>query len=408
MNFFENILNAFTVIKTNKMRSVLTTLGIIIGVMSVTVMVSLGESAQKEMTQGLEEKTNLLQIRQGNPMRFSMDAFEFEGEKRQPQDLTNADVAAIQENDQILKISPEINNYEEVITPSKKFNTKVAGVLPAAKDVANFSLKAGLFISQQDQDAEDKVAVLGAFAAQNLFGKQNPLGKNVIIKNSVFKVIGVLEQKENTGWGNNENAVVLIPLSTAQNRLFGKKSLSLISVLIKDGANIKEAKHKITYALLREHKIPNINKMDFNVYDNSEMIKMFDKINKTMTFFLTAIGGISLLVGGIGVMNIMLVSVTERTREIGIRKAVGARRRSILLQFLIEAVFLSVLGGLIGILLSYVVIILIKTFSPLSASLSTNAMMISLSFSFLVGIFFGIYPANKASKLKPIDALRFE
>lgn len=405
MNFVENILNAFTVIKTNKMRSVLTTLGIIIGVFSVTVMVSLGESAQKEMTSGMETETNLLKIRSGGSMRFDFD--EFAGEPKEPQELTNADVVAIQQNPSILHISPELSDYKTIKSLKRNLNVKVIGVLPDFAEVSGYTLNIGSFISQQNQEQEDKVAILGARTANNLFDKESPLGKNITIENSIFKIIGVMDKKEDSGW-QSFNDVVMIPLSTAQNRLFGKKTLSLISVLIKDGADMKQAKHEIIYALLREHKTPNINQMDFSVVDNNEMIKMFDKINRTMTLFLTAIGGISLLVGGIGVMNIMLVSVTERTREIGIRKAVGAQRKSILLQFLTESVFLSVVGGLIGVLFSYLLIVLVQKFSDFDLIFSTNAMLISLSFSFFVGIFFGIYPANKASKLKPIDALRFE
>lgn len=407
MNFFENILNAFTVIKTNKMRSVLTTLGIIIGVFSVTVMVSLGESAQKEMTSGMEEKTNVLKIQSGNYAMYDFDSFQ--GELIQPKDLTNLDVAAVQKSSmQIDKISPELEGREDVVSIREKSNTSVKGVLPVFMAVEGYNLNIGSFISEQNQLSEDKVAVLGFLTASRLFGKENPLGKNITIKNSIFRIIGVMEKKEGGGWGGGSNEVVLIPLSTAQNRLFGLKTVSLISVLIKDGENVKEAKHKIIYSLLREHKITDVKAMDFSVSDNNEMIKMFAKINRTMTLFLTAIGGISLLVGGIGVMNIMLVSVTERTREIGIRKAVGAQRKSILLQFLTESVFLSVLGGIIGVLLSYVLIILVKKFSTFDMIFSTNAMIIALSFSFFVGVFFGIYPANKASKLKPIDALRFE
>ena len=406
MNFVENILNAFTVIRTNKMRSFLTTLGIVIGVFSVTVMVSLGESAQKEMTSGLEDKTNLLKIRAGNSMMFDFDALD--RTPKQPKDLTNSDVLAIENNENILSISPELSSYENISSTQKNINLNTTGVLPEYLEVAGYKLKIGSFINQQNQEHEDKVVVLGSKSASNLFGDENPLGKNVKIKNSIFKVIGVLDKKEGGGWEGDLNDVVLIPLSTAQNRVFGKKTLSSISVLIKDEVSIKEAKHEIIYALLREHKITDVNKMDFSVFDNNEMIKIFDKIKRTMTLFLAAIGGISLLVGGIGVMNIMLVSVTERTREIGIRKAVGAQRRSILLQFLTESIFLSIVGGLIGVLLSYVLIVLVRKFSTFDVVFSTNAMLISLSFSFFVGIFFGSYPANKASKLKPIDALRFE
>jgi len=406
MNFIENILNAFTVIRTNKMRSFLTTLGIVIGVFSVTVMLSFGESAKREMTSGLEDKTNLLEIR--TSMMFDFD--DLSKTPQEPKDLTNSDFLAIKENPYISKISPQLSNYEKISSTYKNLNIDTVGALPEFIEIKDSKLAVGSFISEKNQENEEKVAILGAKSASNLFGNINPLGKNIVIKDVIFRVIGVLEKEEESGWGENMNDIVLIPLSTAQNRLFGKKTLSKISVLIKEDADLTEAKHKIIYTLLKERKISNVKKMDFNVFDNNEMIKMFDKINQTMTLFLGAIGGISLLVGGIGVMNIMLVSVTERTREIGIRKAVGAQRRSILFQFLTEAIFLSIVGGLIGVFLSYALIVFIKRFSffDLELVFSTNAMFLSLSFSFFVGVFFGSYPANKASKLKPIDALRFE
>ncbi|MFH1375291.1 MAG: ABC transporter permease [Patescibacteria group bacterium] len=406
MNFFESIIDAVNTIADNKLRSGLTMLGIIIGVASVIVMVAIGEGAQKNVTNRIQQLgSNLLIITPGGTNQTNVRGSSGGGRGT----LTNDDVAMIQaETAGLSAISPEYSGRKQVILGSQNTNATITGVLPAYETVRNAHVAAGRFISAGNQQQLDRVAVLGQTVAANLFNGADPIGTDIRIENGIFTVIGVMESKGQQGFGNADN-VVFIPLSTAQVRVFGVgDQVSTIYISVADAQAIEASKTEITNELLQSHQISNAEDADFSVLNQTDAIETLNDVTKIFTILLGGIAAISLIVGGIGVMNIMLVSVTERTREIGIRKAVGARRRDILAQFLTESTLISVFGGMVGIILAVGGTIIIRKYAPIETTVSLFSIILAFVFSVSIGIFFGIFPAYKASRLKPIDALRFE
>ncbi|HVW66694.1 MAG TPA: ABC transporter permease [Candidatus Peribacteraceae bacterium] len=407
MNIIENIRNALGAIGSNKMRSMLTMLGIIIGVASVVLMVAIGQGAQRGVTQRIQSLgTNLLTIspggsNQGN-VRFGG------GGGGGGATLKSTDATAIEQQVTGLSgVEPEMRSNEQIIAGSQNTNASVIGTVPDYVTVRNSPLQIGRFINQQDIASMDRVAVLGSQVVTTLFPSDPaPIGQSIRIGSNLFTVIGVMQSKGGTGFQNQDN-VVLIPLSTMQQHVTGQSTLSSISVSVANAADMSTAQATITAVLMNAHRITDVTKEDFTVLNQADAVQTLDQVTGIFTLLLGGIAAISLFVGGIGVMNIMLVSVTERTREIGIRKAIGAKKRDILLQFLVESTALSILGGAIGILISFIGSFILGRYS-IDATISIPSVILAFLFSVGVGIFFGMLPAWKAAKLRPIEALRYE
>jgi len=403
MDILESIKMASTTLIANKLRSSLTILGIIIGIASVIAMIGIGEGAQRLAAEQFESLgPNVLFITAGtqSSRRHTTNL---------PKTLVLDDAEAIAvEVPSITSVAPQINARELVVYRNKSLNTGLVGATPSFLSVRSFDVAKGRFLSDDDIKRDDRVVALGSELAQKLFRNQNPIGQQIRIKNVSFLVIGVMQSK-GSFLGNNQDDVAYIPLSTMASRIVGRTSpygieLTFIAASAKNESSIRAAQFQITNLLRLRHKITVED--DFNVQTQKDVLDIIGNITGGLTIMLGAIAGISLLVGGIGIMNIMLVSVTERTHEIGLRKAIGASQQDILIQFMIEAVILSVVGGLIGTLIGSGGTLLIALLSPLKATISPLAILISLSVSCGIGLFFGVFPARQAAKLDPIVALR--
>jgi putative ABC transport system permease protein len=403
MNVMRLITHASRSIFRNRIRSFLTSLGIIIGVGSVIVMVAVGQGSQAQIQKQISSMgTNLLMVM---PARGPWQANR----------LSKADVAKLKsESSYLAAITGEARVSLKVIggtggTATEGYwSTTVYGVEPDYLTIKQWNVKDGSFFTDKDSTERNKVAVLGQTVVTKLFGTTDPIGHTVRIGTTPFTIIGVLESKGSTGMGNDQDDVVMVPLDTALTRLSSSRYLSSIemSVVREDLMSVAQAEAE---SILREaHRITNPENDDFDVMNQSQIIATASATASTLTSLLAAIAGVSLLVGGIGIMNIMLVSVTERTREIGIRMAVGAHKRDIMMQFLAEAIILSLLGGAIGILLSVLIVWLLNDVAHVAAIIQPAIIAASAGFAGLVGIFFGYYPARKAANLYPIDALRYE
>ncbi|MEW6497256.1 MAG: ABC transporter permease [Cyanobacteriota bacterium] len=403
MNLIESIKMAGTTLVANKLRSSLTMLGIIIGNASVISLVGIGQGTQKLASEQFQSLgPNLLFIVPGSQATRSTTP-------NLPKTLVLEDAKAIATQvPSIQDVAPQINSRLLATYRNRNTNTAITGTTPAFLSVRNFDVERGRFITPLDLQRNNQVVALGSDLAKKLFGNSNPVGETVRIKNVSFQVIGVMEPK-GAFLGDNQDDTAFIPLTTMANRLVGRTSpygieITFISVTAKNQDSIGAAKFQIENLLRLRHKITDED--DFTVRTQKDVLKIVGTITGGLTVLLAAIAGISLLVGGIGVMNIMLVSVTERTQEIGLRKAIGAQERDILIQFLIEAVILSAAGGIIGTLLGISVIQVVSMVSPLKAGISPVAILLSVSVSGGIGLFFGVVPAQRAAKLDPIVALR--
>jgi len=409
MYYLENIFSALDAIRTNKLRSSLTMLGIMIGVASVVLMVAIGRGAQQSVTQRIQSMgTNLLIIQPGSPTQSDVRSLFHRSGGGTNVSLTTSDADAVAQFVRDLSgISPENRSSMQVIKGNQNMSTSVVGVTPDYTMVNNFPVEFGRFITEEDLFSSSKVVVLGQEIVSTLFNGQNPIGEDIRLENNIFTVVGVMSQKGQQGFSNQDD-IAFIPLTTMQQRIQGTDSVSTINVSVTSQEKMEQTKSLITAVLMNEHRIANSEDQDFNVLNQAEVVETLNEITRIFTLLLGGIAAISLLVGGIGVMNIMLVSVTERTREIGIRKAIGARKRDILQQFLVESTVLCILGGTIGILLSFIGVWLVSAFSEVSAIISIGSIVLAVTFSITIGVFFGMLPAWKAAKLKPIDALRYE
>jgi putative ABC transport system permease protein len=410
MNFYENILNALGEIGSNKMRSGLTMLGIIIGVASVVLLVAIGEGSQRSVTSRIQSLgTNLLTISPGSPNQTNVRFGGGGTGGASSTTLKSTDATAIEQNVEGLSgIEPELRSNGQAIYGNQNTNTSLIGTVPSYLTVRNASLAYGTFITDQNITNMDKVAVLGSSTVTTLFQSDpDPLGKSIRVGNNIFTVIGVMQSKGQQG-AQNQDDMIIIPLSTMQWRVAGQDTLSSISVSVTNQSDMSYIQQLITALLLNEHKITDTKKQDFTVLNQADAVSTLNSITSTFTYLLGGIAAISLLVGGIGVMNIMLVSVTERTREIGIRKAIGGKRRDIMLQFLVESTVLSIMGGAIGVLLSFIGSWILKTYLSMDASIALSSVLLATIFSVCVGVFFGMLPAYTAAKLRPIEALRYE
>ena len=405
MNFLESIRISLRALRANKLRSALTMLGMIIGVAAVIAMVGIGNGATASITsqvQGLG--SNLLTISSGQSNTGGV-----RGGAGSSTTLTMTDVSKIQTDAAVKAVAPVSSTNSQVVIGSGNTSTTITGTTPDYAVIKNVSLTSGRFITKEDVDSSARVAVLGPTVITNLFGDANAsvIGKVIKVNNVPFQVIGVTTATGSTGFQSSDD-MITAPISTVQARLIGKKTVRNILVSATSADQMQTAQDEITFALHKAHKIPTGKADDFTVQNQADTLATLAGITNTLTMLLGGIAGISLLVGGIGIMNIMLVSVTERTREIGIRKAIGAKGMDILLQFLIEAVVLSVLGGGIGIAIGYGGSSLAGKALKMSTSISMTSVLVAFGFSAAIGIIFGVFPARKAAAMDPIDALRYE
>ena len=403
--FWESVIIALEGLKANKLRSALTMLGIIIGVGAVIAMVSIGMGVRDKVQNSIASLgSNLLIISPG--ATSSSGVRQAAGSNTS---LTNKDWQAInKEITGVSLVAPSVNRQYQIVFGNKNWVTNVQGTTPEYLDVRNFLIEAGTLFTVKDLDTRTRVAVLGKTTVENLFGDINPIGQTIRINKAPFQVIGVLEAKGQSAGGMDQDDMVLIPLTTAQERVLGITHLHSISVQAEDGEIINQVQQDITNLLRSRHRLDPNMPDNFTVRNLAAVMATAEETTKTITLLLGNIAAISLLVGGIGIMNIMLVSVTERTREIGIRKALGATYYNILLQFLIEAMVIGVTGGLIGIVLGIGSSLAISAMAGWNTVVSLSSVMLAFVFSIVVGLFFGIYPARKAALLDPIDALRYE
>jgi putative ABC transport system permease protein len=408
VNLYSAMKVAYRSLRANKMRSVLTMLGMIIGVAAVIAMVAVGQGANERIAAQIASiGSNLLLILPGSTTSGGLRT----GFGSVPT-LTMADARAIgKELSAVRYQSPTIRSTAPVVYGNQNWSTIIQGVAPDYFNLRDWGVAAGRIFSPEDVDASAKVALLGETVAESLFGGENPVGKIIRIKKVPFTVLGVMDAKGQSPQGTDQDDAVFVPITTAQKKLFGTTHVGTVGVILVqavDADSIGLAQQQVTDLLRQRHRIGRGQDDDFSVRNLSEMLAVAEASTRIMSLLLGAIASVSLLVGGIGIMNIMLVSVTERTREIGIRMAVGARERDILLQFLIEAVVLAVTGGSIGILLGVGGSALISRFAGWSTIVDPATVLLAFGFSAAIGIFFGFYPARKASRLDPIEALRHE
>lgn len=404
----QDILNeTIAALSANKVRSGLTVLGIVIGISSVIAMISIGQGAQGSIQSSIQSiGSNLVLVRPGVQRG---PGEQVSGGRGSARSLTQEDADAIIKEVTLAKaVAPEISSRYQVTSKGKNTNTSIAGVTAAYPSVRNVEIDHGSFIGDQNLRSLSKVAVLGATASTDLFGEGvDAVGQTIRIKNIEFKVIGVTKVKGGSGFGSQDD-MIFIPLTSAQRFLAGDNYVSTISVQAQDVDSMKEIQQQITELLLARHHISDPQLADFNTMNQADIVATASSITQTFTILLAAVAGISLFVGGIGIMNMMLTNVTERTKEIGLRKAIGAKKKDITLQFLSEAVMLTFIGGAIGIFLGWSVSYGVMYFGILQTSVSLSSVVLAFGVSAAIGIVFGYYPALRASQMNPIEALRYE
>jgi len=404
MSIFMTLLIALKALNRNKMRTMLTMLGMIIGVGAVITMVALGKGAQSTIEEQVKAAgTNLITVMAGN---FTQGGVRQGGGMSTT--LTPEDAQALRQLSGVQYLAAGVNSRAQVIAGNQNWSTQIQGTDIELPLIRNWPTKYGSFFTAQDVATAQKVAVLGQTVSDNLFGPDvDPTGQIIRVKNQPFKVLGVMAPKGSTGFGQDQDDAVYAPYTTVQKKLQGIQHINNINV---SAATPETApvSAEITELLRARHKLTGNDPDDFMVRTQEEMASVRTETTKTMTTLLAAIAGVSLLVGGIGIMNIMLVSVTERTREIGLRMAIGARGRDVLMQFLVEAVVLSLFGGLLGIAMGFGLSAAAEKFLQWPTAIPPNAIAMAFGFAAGTGVFFGFYPAKKAAGLDPIEALRFE
>jgi len=415
MKILDIIRTALRALNANKMRSLLTVLGIVIGVAAVISLVSIGRGSQAAVTANIESLgSNLLFVTGGSSTQGLV-----RGGMGSASTLTMDDVNAIATSDiatAVKAVAPQVQTFGQVVAGKENTYTQVIGVTPEYQSVRSYSVSQGSFITAADVNKKTLVAVLGSSVAETLFGTDNAVGQTIRINSKQFKVIGVLKSKGSSGLGSSDD-VIIAPITTVQSRLSSSRSTSgsqnvqTINVQVVSADKADLAVSQVTTILRQTHKITT-GTDDFTISNQQDTINSLKASTQIWVLFLAVISGITLLVGGIGIMNIMLVSVTERTREIGIRKSVGAKRRDILMQFLVESSLLALVGGgigvLVGIIVSHAVSGISLGGSTITTTISADTLILAVSVSAAIGIIFGIYPAYRAARLNPIEALRYE
>jgi putative ABC transport system permease protein len=407
MEYQEIIEEAVRTLGINKMRTGLAMLGIIIGIGSVIALVSLGQGSQAAVQNQIQSLgANLLTISPGSARGGFV-----QGGAGSATTLTYEDAQAISSSSQvtdIINVSPEYARRAQVTAGGKNTNTEIEGATPVYAVVHKVNMDSGVFISEGDVARQTKVAVLGPTVVSDLFGDNvNPVGQSVRIQGQSFKVVGVTVSKGGTGFGNQDD-MIYIPLTTAMKSVFGSTSLTSISVEARNADVMNAAEDEVGYLLLDRHKIADPTNADFSIFSQNDILATASSVTGTFTALLSGIAAISLIVGGIGIMNIMLVTVTERTREIGLRKALGAKKKNIIAQFLIEAIILTFVGGVIGMGVGILASFIISKVIGLPFAIAVGSILLAIGVSGAIGILFGWYPAKKASDLQPIEALRYE
>lgn len=409
MFFFQTFKIAAKALLLNKTRSFLTMLGVTIGIGAVIMLISAGAGAQSLIVSKVQGTgSNNVYVRAGGSGKSKFSA---QAPGSIIKTLVEQDVKDIQNPNlapSVRYATPIASGSYSVEYGSDSQHTSIEGSNEYYPKIANIVVARGSWFSKSDVDASSQVAVLGSKLATDLFGEQDPVGKTIKVNQIAFRVIGVTEKKGQGVFGIDADTLVNMPVSTAIHVLLGVNYYSTIDVELKDGSLINQGTAEITQILERNHHITDSNKDDFTITNTQEFIDLLSQITGALALFLEAIAAISLLVGGIGIMNIMLVSVTERTREIGLRKALGASRSNVLLQFLVEAIMITVAGGIAGLIIGYLGAVLIAHFGGWTATVSLGSIVLAVGVSALFGVVFGLYPANKASKLSPIEALRYE
>ena len=401
----ESIKMALDGMVSNKLRTFLTLLGIIIGVGAVIAMVSLGFGVKESIKDNISKLgSNLLMVSAGG--RTATGARLAAGEGAH---LTFDDMLAIEKQvDGIAGISASVNSSYQLVAGNQNWTSRVEGTTPSNFEIQNYELEDGRLFTERDMNGRARVAVIGKTVADNLFPGDDPVGQIMRIKKAPFQVIGVLKPKGSSGMGQDQDDTVIIPLTTAQNRMMGITHVQRITVQAENENVINDVQAEVEQVLRTRHKIKEGDYDDFTISNMAAIMDTMMATANSITLLLGCIAAISLLVGGIGIMNIMLVSVTERTREIGIRKALGATYNNILLQFLIEAMVIGVVGGFLGVVIGVIASYGISSFAGWNTVISWWAIVVAVVFSVGIGLFFGIYPARKAALLDPIDALRYE
>ncbi|SFA94051.1 ABC transporter permease [Selenomonas ruminantium] len=405
MLFSESFQMALTSLYANKMRSLLTMLGIIIGVGAVIALVSVGMGVRSNVTNSIASLgSNMLIISPGSSNRGGV-----RGAAGSMRTLKYDDAKAIKEKvKNIDYVSPTVSSSYQVVYGNNNWNTSVQGVTSEFMSIRSLTIGYGSFITNDDMNKRNRVAVIGTTVASNLFAKENPVGKNIRINNQPYKVIGLLESKGQSSVGQDQDDVIYIPLTTAQERMLGITYVQSINVQVSSQDKMEQVQAEIENLLRSRHHIVAGKEDDFHVRNLTSLMETVNQSTSMLTLLLGAIAGISLIVGGIGIMNIMMVSVTERTREIGIRKALGATFMNIMTQFLIESMVIGIIGGIIGIFFGCAASKIIAKVGDFTTVITIAPIIISFIFSVGIGLFFGIYPARKAAKLDPIEALRYE
>lgn len=407
MTTLDILQETYAALSANKARSGLTVLGIVIGISSVIAMISIGQGAQSSIEANIQSiGANLVLVTPGAQRGAGVSVSAGRGSART---LTQADADAVAQNITLAKaVAPELSGRYQVTSKGKNTNTSIVGVTSSYPDVRNVQVDEGSFITEANMRSISKVAVLGPTARDDLFGVgAEAIGQTIRIKNNEFKVVGVTKAKGGSSFGSQDD-MIFIPLSTAQRFLAGDVYVTTISVQAVDANGMADIQQQITELLLSRHHISDTTLADFSTLNQSDIIATASSITGTFTILLAAIAGISLVVGGIGIMNMMLTTVTERTREIGLRKAIGAKRADISTQFLVEAVMLTFIGGAIGVLLGWGISFGITYFGILQTKVSLSSVLLAFGVSAGIGIVFGYYPARRAAAMNPIEALRYE